>query len=155
MNQKEPPLELIKTWIASVIEGINKCVNDDTKKEILENCGEACAIYHGHLEKIASMKEKGRNLEEILDYMNQEKKWCGDWIQRENILSSTCEECECPLVLTEIVKLSPTFCYCSRGFVKSVFEEILGKPVNVELKKAIGRGDEVCHFLVYYNEFVE
>ena len=66
MNQKEPPLELIKTWIASVIEGINECVDDDTKKEILENCGKVCAIYHGHLEKIASMKEKSRNLEEIL-----------------------------------------------------------------------------------------
>jgi predicted hydrocarbon binding protein len=147
MNQKEPPLELIKTWMASIIEGINECVDDDTKKEILENCGKACAIYHGHLEKIASMKEKGKNLEEILDYMNQEKMWCGD--------SSTCEKCECPLVLTEIVKLSPTFCYCSRGFVKSVFEEILGKPVNVELKKAIGRGDRICHFLVYYKELVE
>jgi hypothetical protein len=27
--------------------------------------------------------------------------------------------------------------------------------VIVELKRAIGRGDEVCHFLVYYNELVE
>lgn len=148
MNQKEPPRELIKTWIASVMKGINENVDDDTKKEILENCGKACAIYHGHLEKIAGLKEKGRNLEEILDYMNQEKMWCGEWIQRENILSSTCEACECPLILTEIVKLSPTFCYCSRGFVKSVFEEILGKPVVVELKKAIGRGDRICHFTI-------
>ena len=148
MSQKEPPLELIKTWMASVIEGINENVDEDTKKKILENCGQACAIYHGHLDKIVNMKEKGKNLKEILDYMNQEKMWCGDWIQRENILSSTCEECECPLVLTKIVELSPTLCYCSRGFVKSVFEEILGKPVNVKLKKAIGKGDRICHFTV-------
>jgi predicted hydrocarbon binding protein len=148
MNQKEPSYELIKIWIASVIKGINECVDRDAKKKILENCGKACAIYHGHLEKIASMKEKGRNLEEILDYMNQEKMWCGDWIQRENLLSSICEECECPLILTETVKLSPTFCYCSLGFVKSVFEEVLGKPVIVEFKKAIGRGDRICHFTI-------
>jgi predicted hydrocarbon binding protein len=141
----------MRTWIASVIDGISEFVDDETKMKILEHCGKACSIYHGHLEKVADMKEKGQNLEEILTYMNHENMWCGDWIHKEGIISSTCEECECPLFLAKMIKLSPTFCYCSRGFVKSLFEEILERPVSVELKKAIGRGDKSCHFIVDYN----
>jgi predicted hydrocarbon binding protein len=96
------------------------------------------------------MKKSGKSLKEILDRMNQEDMWYGDWIQKENIIYSICKECECPLISSEMIKLSPMVCYCSRGFVKSVFEEILDRPVNAKLEKAIGRGDETCHFIVEY-----
>lgn len=151
MNKEELPLNLIKTWVESLFEGIDEFVEEDTKIKILEKCGKACSIYHNHIEKIKGMKSNGKDLEEIIDYMNQEKMWCGDWIQKGNIIYSICKQCECPLVISNIVKLSPTFCYCSRGFVKSVFEEILDSPVNVKLEKAIGRGDIVCHFIIEYN----
>jgi predicted hydrocarbon binding protein len=32
--------------------------------------------------------------------------------------------------------------------VKEVFEAALGKPVEVDLTQAIGRGDKVCKFVV-------
>ena len=43
---------------------------------------------------------------------------------------------------------NPTFCLCSRGWVKAAFTEALGEKVDVELLQAIGRGDECCEFLV-------
>jgi len=54
----------------------------------------------------------------------------------------------CPLVVEGYVNRSPTFCLCSRGWVKAVFGEALGEEVDVELLQAIGRGDECCEFLV-------
>jgi len=148
MNPKERAIELMGIWIASVIDGMDEFVDEETKIRVLESCGKACAAFHGHLQIVADLKAKGSSVEDILTHMNREKMWCGDWIQEGDIISSICDACECPLVLADLVKLSPTFCYCSRGFAKSLFEEILGKPVSVELTKAIGRGDEFCHFRV-------
>ena len=31
---------------------------------------------------------------------------------------------------------------------KTIFETLLGKPVRVELEKAIGRGDDICRYVV-------
>lgn len=46
------------------------------------------------------------------------------------------------------VEYGPTFCLCSRGWVKAVFTEALGEGVEVELVQPIGRGDECCEFSV-------
>jgi len=50
----------------------------------------------------------------------------------------------------EIVELNGTFCLCSRGWVKIVFETTLERPVRVKLEKAIGRGDDICKYNVHY-----
>lgn len=143
------PLDLLSRWIDALMQGLDESVEEETKKKILEKCGRACSIHHGHIEKIKSMKKSGKNLSEILEKMNEDEMWCGDWIKKGNIIYSICRVCECPFVISEMLRLSPTFCYCSRGFVKSIFETIFDNPVQVELKKAIGRGDNVCHFVVY------
>jgi predicted hydrocarbon binding protein len=44
--------------------------------------------------------------------------------------------------------MNATLCLCSRGWVKTIFETLLGKPVRVELEKAIGRGDDICRYVV-------
>jgi predicted hydrocarbon binding protein len=53
-----------------------------------------------------------------------------------------------PLVVQGYVQHCPTFCLCSRGWVKAVFSQALGQEVDVELVHAIGRGDECCEFVV-------
>ena len=57
--------------------------------------------------------------------------------------------CGCSALVVEgYVDRSPTFCLCSRGWVKAVFAEALGEEVDVEQVQAIGRGDECCEFAV-------
>jgi predicted hydrocarbon binding protein len=41
-------------------------------------------------------------------------------------------------------ELSGTYCNCSRGWAKALFEEATGKPVEVTLEKSIIRGDDQC-----------
>ena len=55
MNQKKHSIELLRTWIVSLIDGINEFVDEETKMKILEKGGKACSIHHGHLEKITEM----------------------------------------------------------------------------------------------------
>jgi len=148
MNENRFLADLLGKWLKVLMESIDEFVDEKTRKEIMEKCGQACAIYHGEIDEIKLIKRKGENLEKILETMNQENLWCGKWVKKGNTISSICNNCGCPFVKAEIIKPSPTFCYCSRGWVKSIFELILEKPVEVELEKAIGRGDEVCQFII-------
>jgi predicted hydrocarbon binding protein len=58
------------------------------------------------------------------------------------------EKCYCPLVRDYHEKLPVTFCNCSRGWLKELFESALEKPVEVKLEKSIKRGDKTCRFRV-------
>ncbi|MBN1813632.1 MAG: hypothetical protein JXA14_17465 [Anaerolineae bacterium] len=41
-----------------------------------------------------------------------------------------------------------SYCYCSAGWVKEMFEQALGRPVEVELEASVLRGDEACRLRV-------
>ncbi len=148
MNEKEFARALLENWVETLIGNLDIFMDEESKIQALEKCGRACASHHGEIEKIQEIKSQGKNVKEILEKMNEMKMWCGNWLKKGDIIFSVCQRCGCPLVLSKLIKLSPTFCYCSQGWVKSVFEVILEKPVHVILKKAIGRGDDVCHFII-------
>ena len=67
------------------------------------------------------------------------------------MISAVCDYCGCPLVRQGVVKLTGTFCYCSRGWVRSIFETLMNRRVKIELEKAIGLGDDVCKYNVYFD----
>jgi hypothetical protein len=56
--------------------------------------------------------------------------------------------CHCPrvrdILKTSDKRLSATYCYCGAGFYKAVWEEILQKPVKVEVLESVMKGDDVC-----------
>jgi predicted hydrocarbon binding protein len=59
--------------------------------------------------------------------------------------------CHCPQVreaLKTSVAVSPTYCYCGAGFYKGIWEEILQKPVEVEVLETVLQGDQVCRIAV-------
>lgn len=59
--------------------------------------------------------------------------------------------CHCPRVREALklgARLSPTYCYCGAGFYKGIWEEILQRPVEVELLASVLQGDEVCQVAI-------
>jgi len=144
-------LKLAGGLLSSIIKGLDE-VDLETRKKIMELCGGTCAeealFGGGDLEIARRIGEEAADEDEILERMNREILWCGPWIRKGSTIQSTCVECGCPLVKNNVVDLTGTFCYCSRGWVKKIFETLLKKPVSVELEKSIGFGDEVCKFVV-------
>ena len=60
--------------------------------------------------------------------------------------------CHCPRVrdiLKSLKKISVTYCYCGAGYYKGIWEEILQKPVKVEVLESIMKGDDVCKIAVH------
>ena len=60
--------------------------------------------------------------------------------------------CHCPRI-RDVLKTSetipPVYCYCDAGFYKGMWEEILQKPVEVELLESVLKGDDVCKVAIH------
>ena len=146
-NSKKALLERSSRIINSIINGIEE-LSVAKKKRIMEKSGEACAIA-GSYEIAKKISEETTCIEEIIEKINNQIPWCGQWNLKDNTIRSICNECGCPLVRYKIVKLNSTFCYCSLGWVKIIFKTLLKKPVHVQILKSIGAGDNICEFIVY------
>ena len=150
-NEPDEKAELLKLAggvLNSIMKGLDE-VDLESRKKIMEACGEACTIATGGLENAECIAEETADAEGILTRINEEILWCGPWTRKGDTIQSVCVQCGCPLVRNNVVDLTGTFCYCSRGWVKRVFETSFKKSVNVELDKSIGLGDEVCKFVVH------
>jgi predicted hydrocarbon binding protein len=148
IDKKEKLLKLASAVLNSIIKGLDE-VDLGTRKKIMELCGEACAHSDEDLRIAKKIGEEAADENEVFTRMNKELPWCGTWSWKGNIIQSVCVKCGCPLVRNKVVDLTGTFCHCSRGWVKKIFEILLKKPVNVELEKSIGLGDKICKFVVY------
>jgi hypothetical protein len=60
--------------------------------------------------------------------------------------------CHCPRI-REALKtgetISPIYCYCGAGFYKGIWEEILQRPVRVEVLESVLQGGDVCKIAVH------
>lgn len=151
--EKERPetlLRLAGEILDVVMEGLDS-VDEESKKEIMKRCGRACAEEEtwGPAVAIAGrISGQEQDLERIIERMNEEIAWCGDWMLEGNRITCTCEECGCPLVKSGVVKHTSVFCYCSLGWVETVFGILLKRKVHADLEKAIGFGDDACSYVV-------
>lgn len=46
-------------------------------------------------------------------------------------------------------KISLTYCICSSGWFKALFESLLNKEKNVEILESISSGADECKFKIY------
>jgi len=151
-NEAEKQERLLK-HVGALLEAMIaelEYVDSETVMKIMEKCGRACAYSDGDLELAKNIADETIDLEEILSRVNAELLWCGKWTKKGNTIKTTCFKCGCPLVRNHVVKLTGTLCYCSRGWVKSIFEVLLKRPVTVELEKSIGRGDKICKLVAHF-----
>jgi predicted hydrocarbon binding protein len=58
------------------------------------------------------------------------------------------DRCYCPLVRNYEGILSPSFCNCSVGWIKELFETALKKSVKVEKMGTVKQGNKQCKFKI-------
>ena len=82
-----------------------------------------------------------QNLEEFAEKANAENL---GWYVAGGELYTKFFECECPML--EAVGRLPThtWCYCTAGYGKRLFEEVFGRPVAIEILHSIRQGNDFC-----------
>jgi len=132
-------------WIATLLAGLDKQVDAKTRIAVLEACGRTC-ITDSMVKRAKACRAKAKDEAEFLDKLGQTWKH----LQREgDEVYVVYPRCYCPLVTGYPGQISATWCNCSRGWVKELFEQSLGRPVQVDLLQSVRQGDKSCKFRVH------
>ena len=132
-------------WISCLIAGLDQRVDEKTRVMILEQCGRQCQS-ESFIKKARGIYEKSRDIDEFLEKLGRVYKH----LQREgDKVYIVYSRCYCSQV-NKIPKgkLSGTYCNCSRGWAKALFEGALGRPVEVVMEKSVINGDKQCKFRI-------
>jgi predicted ArsR family transcriptional regulator len=132
-------------WIACLVAGLNEHVDEKTRALILEQCGRQCQSQ-SFIKKAKGIYQKSKDLDDFLEKFGQTYKH----LRREgDRVYLVYPKCYCSQV-NKIPKgkLSGTYCNCSRGWAKALFEGALGRAVEVKMEKSIVSGDNECRFRV-------
>jgi hypothetical protein len=138
-------------WMKRLMTVVDSQLDPQSRLKLMESNGRACyASYKG--ERPAKIQPDA--LDQLIAEM---KKWSGeDGVRREgNTIHLTYgpagageKRCLCPMVENITAGLSATYCHCSVGYVKEMFERATGKPVQVDLAESLKRGGKACRFLI-------
>ena len=143
------PVGKNKAWIAGLHEGLGR-LEEKTRLEVMRASGSACASDILAL----SGRMLGREVASVADLvvgwnaLRASKGLTGSWQYDGNTVKGVFSECGCPLVRSGLMALHPVQCYCSQGMMETIFSLAEGNPVEVILRRTLGRGDEACEFEV-------
>jgi len=149
-------MEFADLWVKRFINVLDNTLDEETRKKVMMTNGKIC--YQEWI------KSKGQQTEVVLY-----EKWVAR--VRENVKdgsfqidgnviyfqymgsAETGQEapenvCLCPMVESKPAGLSKTYCLCSVGYVKEMFEQTFGKPVDVQLVDSVLYGGKRCKFRI-------
>jgi predicted ArsR family transcriptional regulator len=124
---------------------LNEHVDEKTRAKIREQCGRQCQSQ-SFIKKAKNIYKKSNDVDEFLDKLGQIYKHLH---RKEDGIYIIYPKCYCSQV-NKIPRgqLSVTYCNCSCGWTKALFEGALGRPVEVTMEKSIIKGDDQCKFRV-------
>ncbi|HYK89562.1 MAG TPA: DUF6144 family protein [Acidobacteriota bacterium] len=144
--------------IRRLMQQLDAKVDPATRQSIMEGCGQAC--YEGGHGKRSPEKPTPEQVGKFLDGM---RKYLGpegvkqtaaetmiyfNYTGNPQGLKTSDRYCLCPILEDAPKNISPTYCQCSVGYVREIFERGMGKTARVELNGSILRGGRTCSFTV-------
>lgn len=134
-------------WVKAAMQRLESKFPSETIKKIRMNC--QCG--YGMDEKIALVKELMIGATNMEEFVNSEKAKAAGLFCKDGELFLQFEFCPCPM-LAEVEKLeTATWCQCTTGYSKVLFEKAFDCNVDVELLKSIKMGDSVCLMKITLN----
>lgn len=128
-----------------MIAGLDKNAEKERIIKVLEQCGRQCQS-ESFINKTRNIYQKSKNTDEFLDKLGKVYKHLHREGDNVHIIYP---KCFCSFVnKISPGKLSATYCNCSRGWAKALFEGAMGKPVDVIMEESIVNGDEKCKFRI-------
>ena len=158
MTEQMDGSEDMAKWAKGAIDRLDALVDEKTRIPIMENCGYGCAeVNSGAIDEAIARRGKYKDVDEFLE-AEQRNPTQGTRLVREgNMLYQVYSpqelgvRCFCSLVrsLPADENMSLTYCHCSKGFVKKLWEAVLERPVDVELVQSVVSGAQECKFAIH------
>ena len=127
-------------WVKSTMNRLENHFDGAAVKQIRMNC--QCG--YGMDEKLALVRELMESSSNLEEFAGQEKAMAAGLSCADGELFLQFPFCPCPM-LSEVDRLDTyTWCQCTTGYSKVLFEKAFGCEVDVELLKSIKAGDDIC-----------
>ncbi len=135
--------KFFERWVQNLMESMDAHLDEQARTALMESCGRACAR--------GGAIDSGRKCQGDVDRLIATlEKWIGKGQARRegNVAHIAYPRCLCHLVAKGPERLPDTYCLCSRGWLKEMFEAVVDSPVDVELLGSVKRGADQCSFTV-------
>ncbi|MBN2394332.1 MAG: hypothetical protein JXR84_26600 [Anaerolineae bacterium] len=134
--------------IKDMMDALDQAVDEPTRQAIMQACGRQC-IGNSTLNKVRKLAKATSGLDDLLAQLNQAHIGGGQLHREGDVIHGTYTRCYCGSVNKTKEPLSASYCQCSCGWYRQLFETLLERPVTVELVSSIIQGDESCRFLIH------
>jgi hypothetical protein len=133
----------------------------ETRIKLMKACGRSCynnafgvaseekPTLEGARRYLQALKSRGYEVRQERDKTIIIFNWGRDHQNPQGLVLGD-GYCMCPVVETGPDGLSPTFCYCSTGYVGEIFERAIGIPVEVDLLDSLKKGGKDCIFKIEF-----
>ncbi|MBN1232786.1 MAG: hypothetical protein JXA60_05495 [Candidatus Coatesbacteria bacterium] len=135
-------------YIKDLLKELSRLLNSEEIREIMQECGKEC-ISKGTLKTAKELHKESKDLKEFLARLNEYHIGGGHLELNGNIINACYTKCYCGSVNNTRESIPLDYCYCSTGWYKRLFEEVLQKPVKVEIIQSIVNGADKCLFNIY------
>ena len=140
-------------WLLDLMKGLDEHVDEETRTKLLHLCGQACFNTPWHQAEFKRWQKLHAQSKDLDDFLDKLVKANPNWFKREGkTVHATFEfldGCVCPIVKKiPHDALSGTWCLCSCGLHKALFEETLGRSVDVVLEESRRTGASKCRFRI-------
>ncbi|TFF94940.1 hypothetical protein EU546_04255 [Candidatus Thorarchaeota archaeon] len=154
-------------WIKSAMDRLEDLCDEETGNQVLiDTCPHT--YPKTRIKKMRAAFRRVGDVDSLLEMMREDTSYRGgsyyDYPVREDKViyvtkvpynpdayeAATTEEekrlayCHCPLVKGSDEEISATFCCCSGGWVKQLWEGVFEQSVEVELSESLLKGDNRC-----------
>jgi predicted ArsR family transcriptional regulator len=131
-------------WLVDLLKEVEGHIDEERLANILENRGRAC-ISATYIEKAKDAAKDAQDIDEFLDNLAR----AVPMLKREgDKVYMVYPKCYCHNLKGIKGAVPGSYCCCSVGWVKEMFEQALGRPVEVKLEASILRGDKACRLRV-------
>ena len=150
-------LEFVDVWLPRFFSVIDRELDEPTRRRLMAANGKACfSAYRPDLK----VRPEPATRADIAAWVAQRGTSRGYSMDGDSVIlqyvtsaetgqSSSEGICLCPTAETQQAKvISPTFCWCSVGYVKEMHDRAFGRPVKVELIESVLMGRPRCRFRI-------
>lgn len=134
-------------WASDVCHYLEEAYDGDTVREIRQIC--CCSDGASAAKRMRACLKNAGNIREFADLYNRTDK-TGVWLEYvdEKHLILCYPECFCSCVKRSPAPAPKSWCLCSAGYAKRLFEQVFDSDVRAELLQSVKTGGAQCRIRV-------
>ena len=151
-------MEATGKWIQRLLKNMDTLLDEETRKDLMQACGRDCCTAafgvrskepppSGALDALLATSQAAGGTEIRREGTTVYYSY-GSSEQNPYGLRLLDGYCMCPVVESGPAELSRTYCQCSAGYVREVFERMTGEPCRVEVLESLRTGGSRCRFKI-------